>query len=163
LKVAPSLFPDRRRKYDWSEVQMHYDAGYSYRRCKEKFKFCAESWTNAVRRGDIKARIFGMPITESLSSPKRNRKHVKSRLIKAGLLRNSCEACGLADWRGNALNMHLDHINGVRDDHRLENLGMLCPNCHSQTSTYSGRNARRGRSLQEQRSSCSITVATNPG
>jgi 5-methylcytosine-specific restriction endonuclease McrA len=58
--------------------------------------------------------------------------------------------------------MHLDHINGVRDDHRLENLRMLCPNCHSQTPTYGGRNAKR-HSLQEQRRPCSITVAADPG
>jgi 5-methylcytosine-specific restriction endonuclease McrA len=44
---------------------------------------------------------------------------------------------------------HIDHINGVRDDHRLENLRMLCPNCHSQTSTYGGRDVKRRRRLQE--------------
>jgi 5-methylcytosine-specific restriction endonuclease McrA len=41
--------------------------------------------------------------------------------------------------------LELDHINGVSDDHRLENLRLLCPNCHSQTDTYCGRNIRIGR------------------
>ena len=41
--------------------------------------------------------------------------------------------------------LELDHINGVGDDHRLENLRLLCPNCHSQTETYCGRNIRIGR------------------
>ena len=46
--------------------------------------------------------------------------------------------------------MQLDHINGVKNDNRLENLRMLCPNCHSQTQTYGGRNLKR-RALQEPR------------
>jgi 5-methylcytosine-specific restriction endonuclease McrA len=148
LRPAPSPFPDRRRKYDWAEVQGYYDEGHGYRQCRKRFKFCAASWTNAVKRDEIRPREFGMPISELLSNPNRNRKHVKARLIRAGLLKNSCDLCGLNHWRGDPLNMHLDHINGVRNDNRLENLRMLCPNCHSQTATYGGRNARLRR-LQE--------------
>ena len=144
LRVVPELREDRRRRvYNWKTVQAFYDAGNSFRQCKTKFGFCAASWTNAVQRGDLKPRVFRMSITELLSNPKRNRKHVKARLIRAGLLRNSCQSCGLAEWRGQMLNMHLDHVNGVRDDNRLENLRMLCPNCHSQTPTYGGRNLKR--------------------
>jgi 5-methylcytosine-specific restriction endonuclease McrA len=148
LTVPPSLFPDRRRKYSWTDILAYYDDGHTYRQCRKRFGFCAASWTNAVRRGEIRPRPFGMPITELLSSPKRNRKHVKMRLIKAGLLANSCRLCGLSDWQGQPLNMHLDHVNGIRNDNRLENLRMLCPNCHSQTATYGGRNVRRPAALQ---------------
>jgi 5-methylcytosine-specific restriction endonuclease McrA len=143
LRAPQSPFPDRRRKYNWADIQAYYDDGHSYRQCKRQFKFCAVSWTNAVRRGEIKPRVFGMSITELLSSPKRNRKHVKIRLVGAGLLENRCQSCDLSDWRGQPLTMHLDHINGVRNDNRLENLRMLCPNCHSQTPTYGGRNLKR--------------------
>src|SRR5579863_3499797 len=52
-------------------------------------------------------RAFGMPIAELLSDPKRNRKHVKMRLLKAGLLSNSCQSCGLSQWQRKPLNMHL--------------------------------------------------------
>ncbi|MBV9718069.1 MAG: HNH endonuclease [Candidatus Eremiobacteraeota bacterium] len=84
-----------------------------------------------------------MSIAELLSNRNRNRTHVKHRLIRAGLLANNCQSCGLSAWQGKALNMHLDHINGVKNDNRLENLRMLCPNCHSQTATYGGRNLKR--------------------
>jgi 5-methylcytosine-specific restriction endonuclease McrA len=50
-----------------------------------------------------------------------------------------CAWCGVSAWRGKPLILHLDHINGINNDHRLENLRFLCPNCHSQTETYSNR------------------------
>ena len=68
-----------------------------------------------------------MPISELLSSPKRNRKHIKVRLLTAGLLENLCSACGVTAWRGNPHNMHLNHINGVRNDNRLRKLTNALP------------------------------------
>jgi hypothetical protein len=70
-------------------------------------------------------------------------------LLQAGLLENVCSQCGLVTWSGAFISMHIDHIMGVRDDHRLENLRMLCPNYHSQTPTYGGKNNKRQRGLQE--------------
>ncbi|HWF50270.1 MAG TPA: HNH endonuclease [Solirubrobacteraceae bacterium] len=58
-----------------------------------------------------------------------------------------CERCGLIDWQGDPLTLALHHINGERHDNRLENLMLLCPNCHSRTDTYAGRNGR-GRERQ---------------
>ena len=67
--------------------------------------------------------------------------HLKERLLVGGLLRNECYICGQkSTWNGLSLVMVMDHINGTRNDHRLENLRMLCPNCNSQTKTFSGRN-----------------------
>ena len=66
---------------------------------------------------------------------------LKVKLLKSGLKSNDCEECGQNEiWNNKKLIMHLDHINGKSDDHRIENLKMLCPNCHSQTETYAGRN-----------------------
>jgi len=66
--------------------------------------------------------------------------HLKSRLIEAGLKERRCEICSLTTWNGKPIPLELDHQNGRRDDNRLGNLRLLCPNCHAQTPTYRGRN-----------------------
>jgi hypothetical protein len=62
------------------------------------------------------------------------------RLKKEGILKNKCAVCGITEWNKRSIVMELDHINGISSDHRLENLRMICPNCHSQTDTYCGKN-----------------------
>jgi 5-methylcytosine-specific restriction endonuclease McrA len=70
----------------------------------------------------------------------------KRRLIEAGLLENVCYRCNQPpEWQGEKLVHHLDHINGVKSDNRIDNLRILCPNCHSQTENYTGRNTSRQR------------------
>ena len=65
---------------------------------------------------------------------------VKKRYLEEGLLENKCAWCGIKDeWNGKPITLQLDHINGINNDHRLENVRILCPNCHSQTETYCGR------------------------
>jgi HNH endonuclease len=55
-----------------------------------------------------------------------------------------CELCGQGElWQGHRMSLVLDHINGVRDDHRLENLRILCPNCNATLDTHCGRNKPR--------------------
>ena len=61
-------------------------------------------------------------------------------VIKNNLIPYKCAICGRTEWQGKTLSLELDHINGVNNDNRLENLRFLCPNCHSQTSTYGSRN-----------------------
>ena len=54
--------------------------------------------------------------------------------------RNDGGECHLASWNGRPIPLELDHVNGRRTDNRLDNLRILCPNCHAQTDTYRGRN-----------------------
>lgn len=68
---------------------------------------------------------------------------LKKRLLEAEKLTYECEICGISEWMGQEISLHLDHINGINNDNRLENLRLLCPNCHSQTETYAGRNIAR--------------------
>ena len=90
----------------------------------------------------------GRPLAEILvtNSDYKTTSTLRQRLIKAGLKEPRCEICGLAEWEGRPLGLQLDHINGDRTDNRLENLRILCPNCHSQTDTWCIKNRRRWRS-----------------
>ena len=71
------------------------------------------------------------------------RSNLKRRLIATGILENRCGICKAPpEWNQQPLSLVLDHINGVHNDNRLENLRLLCPNCNSQTPTFSGRNRK---------------------
>lgn len=69
--------------------------------------------------------------------------HIKRRLLQEGVLEACCSSCGIREWLGLPAPLELDHVNGDRRDNRLENLRLLCPNCHAQTPTYRGRNIGR--------------------
>lgn len=84
---------------------------------------------------------------------KPNCKHARSVLrryvIKNNLIPYRCVICGCVEWQGRTLSLELDHINGINNDNRIENLRFLCPNCHSQTTTYGSRNQQRNDSEYE--------------
>ena len=67
---------------------------------------------------------------------------LKGRLITEGLKQHKCECCGITEWNEKPAPIELDHINGNHHDNRLENLRILCPNCHAQTDTYRGKNKK---------------------
>ncbi len=65
---------------------------------------------------------------------------LKNRLIREGVKENKCEVCGITSWNEMELVMHLDHLDGNPHNHSINNLRLICPNCHAQTQTYCGKN-----------------------
>ena len=68
---------------------------------------------------------------------------LRLRLIKDGIKEEKCEMCGIEDWLGERLAFELDHIDGNSNNHLLDNIRIICPNCHSQTETYRARNIKK--------------------
>ncbi len=134
------------RRYDWDAVQRYHDAGHSARECMLRFGFASQTWHEARQRGAIRTRPASAPIATYLVAGRRvARSHLKRRLIAEGLKHAACEECGLTEWRERPLSLALHHVNGDGDDNRLENLQLLCPNCHSQTPNFSARNLGKRR------------------
>jgi hypothetical protein len=77
-----------------------------------------------------------------------NRTHLKKRLLKENVLKNLCAECGQEPfWNNKKLTLQLEHKNGISNDNRIENLCLLCPNCHSQTKTFAGRKEKLNKGL----------------
>ena len=135
---------DFAQRYDWEVIRSAYDSGSSMTECMRRFGFSRNAWWDAIRRGAIVPRPRLEPIEDILvANRRRTRCHVKARLLNAGLKHRRCELCGLWDWRGRPLALELDHVNGDGLDNRLQNLLLLCPNCHSQTDTWGAKNKQR--------------------
>lgn len=70
---------------------------------------------------------------------------IKKKLVSQYGVEEKCDVCGIMDWLGKSLCLELDHINGVSHDNRPQNLRFLCPNCHTQSDTFRGRNINNGK------------------
>lgn len=64
---------------------------------------------------------------------------------------HQCEVCGLVEWNGQPIPIELDHIDGNADNNTVDNLRLICPNCHAQTETYKGANAGKNSKRQQMR------------
>ena len=81
-----------------------------------------------------------MPLLEYLQNSEDIQSNkVRVKLLKEGYKEHKCECCGLTEWLGHPIPLELHHLNGIHTDNRLENLQVLCPNCHAQTDNYSGK------------------------
>lgn len=75
-----------------------------------------------------------------------NTNTLRNRLLSEGVKKHICERCGRTEWEGELIPLQLHHINGIRNDNRIENLQLLCPNCHALTDNYCGKNAEKNSS-----------------
>ena len=112
---------------------------------------------NAARRA--RSRPSG-PLEEVLvPASSYSRRRLKERLYAEGLKDRRCELCGQGeDWRGRRMSLVLDHVNGVHDDNRLENLRIVCPNCAATLDTHCGRRNRLERVRACQRCGAQFTA-----
>lgn len=84
-----------------------------------------------------------------------DRSSLRKRILNQKLIDYKCQKCDLGDvWQKEAITLQLDHVNGISNDNRLENLRFLCPNCHSQTKTHAGKNQKVKASKERKRCEC---------
>lgn len=106
----------------------------------EELKIDISHFESINYRATAKKRI---PLEEILveNSVYQNISRLKIRLVNEKLMEYKCALCDNdGTWMDQELVLQLDHINGNNRDYRLKNLRFLCPNCHSLTNTYAGRN-----------------------
>ena len=84
-----------------------------------------------------------------------SKQNLKRRLLKEKIIPYKCSICGNNGiWNNKKLSLQLDHINGDNTDNRIENLRFICPNCHSQTDTYAGKNVVHKHNQKQQQKKC---------
>ena len=86
-----------------------------------------------------------IPLKEILNGkhPQYQSNKLRLRLLDEGYKEYKCEKCGLTEWNGLPIPLQVNHIDGNSHNHRLNNLEIICPNCHTQTDTYCGKNIRK--------------------
>ncbi|MGE0298493.1 transposase [Pseudonocardia sp.] len=130
----------RRLGYTTSGGMFRYVVAHIRRLELDTSHFRGQAWARGMQRPRASCPLHELLVEGSTATSSTLRR----RIIAAGLKPAHCEECGLSEWRGERLPLHLDHVNGDHTDNRIQNLRILCPNCHALTDTWCGRkNGRR--------------------
>ena len=127
---------------------------------------------NRLKKDNINYSHIKLGLDSNRGKPARNKKDISVYLIKGSLIKsqelkqkllndkileNKCSKCNqLPEWNGEKLVLQLDHINGDSSDNRIENLRILCPNCHTQTPTFAGRKLKKHNNCEK----CHIAITS---
>jgi Zn finger protein HypA/HybF involved in hydrogenase expression len=99
---------------------------------------------NQGSRGSFSSKTY-IPAIEYIKGTYVSAHKLRLKLIRDGVKKHECEICGIKEWMGKEAPLELDHINGDHYDNSFDNLRIICPNCHSQTDTNSGKKNKKPR------------------
>lgn len=123
-------------------------AGGNYKTIQTKIELLDLNTCHFTGKGWRKGKHYGpkQPVEAYLFLGSSIKSYIlKKRLMNEGLKDKKCEDCGLEQWLAGPIPLELEHVNGISNDNKFENLKILCPNCHALTPTYRGKNiGRRG-------------------
>lgn len=149
-----------KESYSYAEIMRKLGlqpAGGNYDKIKRTIKqlnldtthMTGQGWNNGINYKHPKP---PMPIEKILveNSSYVSSNSLRKRLLKEKIKEPKCECCGATEWLGKPIALELHHVNGIKDDLRIENLQILCPNCHAFTDNYRGKN--QGKSAQKETS-----------
>lgn len=138
IKVSDKQIQEAYEKYDtlhFAASELKMTTVSLWRRAKK----LGLKWKDKNYRPTDPRKIPTQEILEGLH-PHYQTLKLKKRLLVDGIKENKCEICGITEWNDKPIMMQLDHVDGDSHNHKLDNLRMTCPNCHSQTETYCGKN-----------------------
>jgi len=116
-----------------------YNCLYCGKECAKGYSKLNKYCDNVCQRKHQREQFYQLLVEGKLTGRKTIRK------LLAWKFGWKCFECGLSEWRGHTISLELDHIDGNAGNNNIDNLQLLCPNCHSITDTWKGRNRGNGR------------------
>jgi len=156
LEFIPSKF-DINKNWGRERVENAVKSSFSYRECLRKLDVGSlggnhNTLKKYIKLYNIETTHFELPKTSNkkkdiseylIENSNCSRTNLKKRLLDECILVNKCCLCGQTEnWNGLKISLILDHINGINNDNRLENLRIVCPNCNAGLETFAGKNIK---------------------